>query len=115
MAVFANVPGSSTDTFFQMCSGRIGTHSWVMIASRRGQVEHRGRGVRRVHALDALDVVVVRAFAVGSLIARLNVYATSAAVSGTPSDHVTPERIVNVQVMPSSECVHDVARPGTGL
>ncbi len=46
---------------------------------------------------------------------RLNVYAASAAVSGTPSDHFTPDRILYVHVVWSADSVHDVASSGTGL
>src|ERR687898_529654 len=38
----------------------------------------------------------------------------SPAVNGSPSDHSTPSRMSNVQVRPSSEVSHDVARAGTG-
>jgi hypothetical protein len=38
----------------------------------------------------------------------------SAAVNGSPSDHVTPSRILNVQVRPSSELSQDSASAGAG-
>ena len=38
----------------------------------------------------------------------------SAAVSGTPSDHFTPSRMWNVQVLPSAEVSQDVASAGSG-
>jgi hypothetical protein len=41
------------------------------------------------------------------------VNATSFAVIGCPSDHFTPERILNVQVSLSSDVVHDSASPGS--
>src|SRR5579872_5395756 len=44
----------------------------------------------------------------------LNVYATSADVNGLPSCQVTPLRSVNVQVSPSFEVFHLVARSGAG-
>ena len=45
---------------------------------------------------------------------RLYVYAMSAAVSGFPSDQVTPVRMWNVYVRPWLVVSHDVARPGSG-
>ena len=45
---------------------------------------------------------------------RLNVYAASWAVSGWPSDHFTPERILYVHVVWSADSCHEVASWGTG-
>ena len=38
----------------------------------------------------------------------------SPAVSGSPSDQSTPSRMSKVQVSPSSDVSHDVARAGAG-
>ena len=38
------------------------------------------------------------------------VHAASVAVSGCPSDHLVPERSLNVQVLPSFDFDHDVAQ-----
>ena len=38
----------------------------------------------------------------------------SPAVSGSPSDHSTPSRMSKVQVRPSSDVSHSVARAGAG-
>ena len=46
---------------------------------------------------------------------RLKVQAASAAVSGLPSDHFSPDRILKVQVRWSGEVVQEVARYGAGL
>ncbi len=48
-----------------------------------------------------------------SVIILLNVQAASSAVIGWPSDHLA-SRILNVQVSPSGEVVHDSARSGLG-
>src|SRR5436305_12048121 len=45
---------------------------------------------------------------------RLYVKATSAAVNGFPSDHVTPSRTWKVQVRPSADVSQDFASPGRG-
>ena len=45
---------------------------------------------------------------------RLNVYATSFAVSGCPSDHFSPGWILNVQVSPSVDFSQESASCGTG-
>src|SRR3954469_7821854 len=44
----------------------------------------------------------------------LTVKATSSAVRGWPSDHFMFGRSLYVQVLPSSDPFHDVARPRTG-
>src|SRR5690606_40882493 len=44
-----------------------------------------------------------------------NVVATSWAVNGSPSDHVTPSRRWNVTVLPSSDDSHDSASHGVVL
>src|SRR5437763_73006 len=49
------------------------------------------------------------------VITRLNVQAASLAVMGCPSVHLSPCRILNVQVSRSGEVVADWARYGTGL
>lgn len=48
-----------------------------------------------------------------SVIILVNVQAASSAVTGLPSDQ-DAVRIVNVQVSPSGEVVHDSARSGLG-
>ena len=45
---------------------------------------------------------------------RLNVYAASAAVRGSPSDQVSPARILYVHVRWSADSVHDSASCGAG-
>src|SRR2546423_7780190 len=45
----------------------------------------------------------------------LIVQAASAAVSGCPSDHLAPERVWNVQVFPSFETPHLVAKSGANF
>ena len=45
---------------------------------------------------------------------RLNEYAASRAVSGVPSLHVSPGRILYVQVVLSADSSQDSARPGPG-
>ena len=47
------------------------------------------------------------------LITRLNVYAASRAVSGSPSLHVRPGLILYVQYVWSSDSSQDSASPGT--
>ena len=51
--------------------------------------------------------------AASSVMILLNVHAASSAVTGWPSDHLV-SRILNVQVSPSSDVVHDSARSGLG-
>ena len=45
----------------------------------------------------------------------LIVHATSAAVSGLPSDHFALATVVNVQVLPSFEVFHERAKSGTNF
>src|ERR1043166_6268384 len=49
------------------------------------------------------------------LMSVLIVQAASFAVSGWPSVHFAPERVVNVQVLPPSLAFHEVAKSGTNL
>src|SRR6516162_750015 len=50
----------------------------------------------------------------GFLAIRLKVNATSAALNGLPSLHLTPDRVVRVSVLPPSEKAYAVASIGTG-
>src|SRR6516164_2163226 len=50
----------------------------------------------------------------GFLASRLKVKATSAALNGLPSLHLTPDRVVRVSVLPPSEKAYVVASIGTG-
>ena len=45
-------------------------------------------------------------------VARSSDQVTSSAVRGEPSENLTPERNVSVTVLPSSDTLHFVARPG---
>lgn len=50
----------------------------------------------------------------GTVIICSYVYTTSAAVIGSPSDHVRPSCRVKIQVLPSFSVVHESARPFVG-
>ena len=45
----------------------------------------------------------------------LIVQAASSAVSGWPSDHFAPSTVLNVQVFPSAEVDHDLAKSGANF
>src|SRR5215467_12519207 len=113
IAVLSNVPLSSSLILLQMCSGRIGTHSWVMIGS--GASMWTSTVVASGASAFLMFLTYESYVPFGSAFARFNVNATSEAVIGWPSDQFTPDRILKVQVRPSGVCVHEVARPGTGL
>src|SRR5215467_10301099 len=106
IAVLSNVPVSLLDTFDQMCCGRIGTASWFIAGSGAFMVNTTVDGSGDATLLMFCTELRYWAFAVESLRSRLNVYTTSCAVNGSPSDHFTPWRIVKVHVRPSAEWVH---------
>ncbi len=64
--------------------------------------------------LDSTDQTPVRSRA-GYFFIRLKVYATSAAVSGVPSLHLTPGRIVNVSDLLPAPQLQEVASIGVVL
>ena len=64
--------------------------------------------------LDSTDQTPVRSRA-GTFFSRLNVYATSFAVSGVPSLNLTPDRMVNVSDLFPSPHAYDVASMGVVL
>ncbi|GAB3889109.1 hypothetical protein GCM10029964_057970 [Kibdelosporangium lantanae] len=101
-------------TLDQMCSGTMGMSRASMVERGSFVLMTRVRSSGAVTVSQPWTKLPFAVAAVLLVIMVLRVNAASLAVTGCPSDHFAPARMVKVQVSLSGLVSHFSARPGTG-